>query len=169
MSFVDVLFSAKGRMRRRDYWIYSLSVTAAFFIAGYAVHAFIGTDDFISEITSAGTMSPTPFHYFMFVVQTLGQWPAICIMAKRWHDRNKSGWLALITTTVLLVLDYAPRVLWNLGLPVPVDGWFANMCSLFDTAIVIWIFVECGCLDGTKGPNKYGPSPKGIGVAEDVF
>jgi uncharacterized membrane protein YhaH (DUF805 family) len=26
----------------------------------------------------------------------------------------------------------------------------------------IWSLVETGFLDGTQGPNKYGPSPKGI-------
>ncbi|HEY2708359.1 MAG TPA: DUF805 domain-containing protein [Caulobacteraceae bacterium] len=26
----------------------------------------------------------------------------------------------------------------------------------------IWSLVECGFLDGTPGPNKYGPSPKGL-------
>lgn len=33
----------------------------------------------------------------------------------------------------------------------------------------IWTLIECGFLDGTPGPNKYGPSPKGIGSAEKVF
>jgi uncharacterized membrane protein YhaH (DUF805 family) len=27
----------------------------------------------------------------------------------------------------------------------------------------LWLFVELGFLDGTPGPNKYGPSPKGSG------
>jgi uncharacterized membrane protein YhaH (DUF805 family) len=26
----------------------------------------------------------------------------------------------------------------------------------------IWTLVECGFLDGTPGPNRFGPSPKGI-------
>ena len=35
---------------------------------------------------------------------------------------------------------------------------------------VIWVLIDCGILDGTKGPNKYGPSPKGVGAqVEDVF
>jgi uncharacterized membrane protein YhaH (DUF805 family) len=27
----------------------------------------------------------------------------------------------------------------------------------------LWTFVECGCLDGTPGSNRFGPSPKGFG------
>jgi uncharacterized membrane protein YhaH (DUF805 family) len=30
--------------------------------------------------------------------------------------------------------------------------------------VQIWVLVELGFLDGTPGPNKYGPSPKGIGA-----
>jgi uncharacterized membrane protein YhaH (DUF805 family) len=26
----------------------------------------------------------------------------------------------------------------------------------------LWTLVECGFLDGTPGPNRFGPSPKGI-------
>ena len=27
----------------------------------------------------------------------------------------------------------------------------------------IWLLIDLGFLDGTPGPNKYGPSPKGLG------
>jgi uncharacterized membrane protein YhaH (DUF805 family) len=27
----------------------------------------------------------------------------------------------------------------------------------------IWALVECGFLNGTQGPNRFGPSPKGVG------
>ena len=33
---------------------------------------------------------------------------------------------------------------------VPILGW-------------IWGFIELGILDGTPGPNRFGPSPKGLG------
>jgi len=26
----------------------------------------------------------------------------------------------------------------------------------------LWTLIECGFLDGTPGPNKFGPSPKGL-------
>lgn len=29
----------------------------------------------------------------------------------------------------------------------------------------LWQFVECGVLDGTPGPNRFGDSPKGLGAA----
>src|SRR5438105_1604639 len=40
--------------------------------------------------------------------------------------------------------------LWMVLAFIPVIGW-------------IWWLVELGLLDGTPGPNSYGPSPKGVG------
>ena len=51
------------------------------------------------------------------------------MLARRWHDRDKSGWWTLI------------------GL-IPVVG-------------AIWILVECGCLKGSDGPNRFGADPLG--------
>jgi uncharacterized membrane protein YhaH (DUF805 family) len=52
---------------------------------------------------------------------------SLAVFAKRWHDRDKSGW-------------------WSLILLVPFIG-------------SIWALVECGCLPGTEGPNRYGADP----------
>jgi uncharacterized membrane protein YhaH (DUF805 family) len=39
---------------------------------------------------------------------------------------------------------------WVLIFMIPIVGW-------------IWGLIELGFLDGTQGPNRFGPSPKGIG------
>ncbi|MGH6958334.1 MAG: DUF805 domain-containing protein [Caulobacteraceae bacterium] len=39
---------------------------------------------------------------------------------------------------------------WLLITLIPVLGW-------------LWVLIECGFLDGTPGPNRFGPSPKGLG------
>lgn len=53
---------------------------------------------------------------------------------KRLHDRDKSGWWLLAMYAACLTLIGA-----------------------------LWPLIELGFLDGTPGPNKYGPSPKGVG------
>ena len=54
-------------------------------------------------------------------------WISFAGIAKRFHDRGKSGHMAWIAF-------------------IPYVGG-------------IWILVECGCLQGTVGPNQYGPDP----------
>jgi len=44
-----------------------------------------------------------------------------------------------------------------------------GLSALITLGLGIWILIECGCLDGTQGPNRYGPSPKGIHGSADVF
>ncbi len=41
------------------------------------------------------------------------------------------------------------------------SGWFV-LINLIPIVGFFWTLIECGFLDGTQGPNRYGPSPKGI-------
>ena len=73
--------------------------------------------------------------------------PILAIGNKRCHDRDKSGWWYLG---------------WTVGGLIPYVG----------VLISLWALIELGFLDGTQGPNRYGPSPKGIGGGSkltDVF
>jgi uncharacterized membrane protein YhaH (DUF805 family) len=66
-------------------------------------------------------------------------WIALALGVKRCHDRNKSGW------------------------------WLAIFMVVSITGIgALWPLIELGFLDGTQGPNQYGPSPKGIVGPEAV-
>jgi len=72
------------------------------------------------------------------------------------------GPLVLVGQLLLLVL------LWP-ALAVQVKRWHDRdksgwwvLISLIPLIGFIWVIVECGILDGTPGPNKFGPSPKGV-------
>jgi uncharacterized membrane protein YhaH (DUF805 family) len=43
------------------------------------------------------------------------------------------------------------------------SGWWV-LISLIPVVGVVWIFVECGCLRGTGGENRYGPDPLGLRI-----
>jgi uncharacterized membrane protein YhaH (DUF805 family) len=114
----QILFSFKGRIRRSNYWIYSIGITVAAFVAMFvlgAVLGFVGGNESILNI-------------FALVLYIPLIWCSLAIQVKRWHDRNKSGWWVLITL-------------------IPLIG-------------AIWALIENGFLEGTPGPNDYGPSPK---------
>jgi uncharacterized membrane protein YhaH (DUF805 family) len=70
------------------------------------------------------------------------------------------GWILTLAAYVALV--------W-VGLALQVKRWHDRDKSWTWVFIAfvpfigaIWSLVECGFLDGTPGPNKYGPSPKGL-------
>ncbi len=69
-----------------------------------------------------------------WVVELALLWPSLANSVKRCHDRNKSGW-------------------WLI----------AYYLACFTIIGALWPLIELGFLDGTQGPNRFGPSPKGIG------
>lgn len=129
----SVLFSTKGRIRRSQYWAWSLGISFSWIVLFFIVMAFDG--GFTQEASQATPSLMTGL--YMLVSYPLLIWTSVCIVAKRWHDRDKSAWMMLIAF-------------------IPIVGG-------------IWALIECGFLDGTQGPNQYGPSPKGIGTAETIF
>jgi uncharacterized membrane protein YhaH (DUF805 family) len=72
-----------------------------------------------------------------------------------------SGVLSMIGYLLLAVL------IWP-ALAIQIKRWHDRDKSGWWVLIVlipligpIWMLIECGILDGTPGPNRFGPSPKG--------
>lgn len=131
MGFVPALFGFTGRMRRRDFWFYTVLSHLGLFVL------FL-IDIIVPQLVFPAIPAPdrAPFNgqaeigitALFLVTLALMAWMAAALLAKRLHDRGKPGWLALAAL-------------------VPVLGW-------------VWLFVECGCLDGMPESNRYGASPK---------
>jgi uncharacterized membrane protein YhaH (DUF805 family) len=81
---------------------------------------------------------------------------SIAVGVKRLHDRNKSGWY-------LLLFYFLPCTLAALsvliGAFVEDSTIIATVLALLAFALVVWAFIEMGCLRGTVGVNRYGPDP----------
>ena len=58
------------------------------------------------------------------------------------HDRDTSGWWLPLVILVALNVD----LYWD----NPYVDWL----------VLLILFIVLGCLEGTVGPNKYGPDPK---------
>ena len=83
MSIWSILFSYKGRISRRTYWCGIAMRALAFFIC-------IAVVFFSSDTVSFIVTGP------LVLLFLLAFYVAIPITVKRWHDRDKSGWWALI-------------------------------------------------------------------------
>ena len=165
------LFSARGRMRRRDWWLWRIGLALAYLISLGLMHRFFGTTTFKGDLDFKGWPS-TPFHDWLIFLLTIGQWPLVCVDAKRWHDRTRPGWLAGIGLAISLPQTLSSHVSGDLTgfLPKFAEGAALAVCGFASLAFGIWMLVDCGILDGTQGPNPYGPSPKGVGAQpEDIF
>lgn len=88
LSVKQVLFSFSGRINRAKYWGYSIVSNIGFFAAFFAIGSIFSGDPETGISAIGGILMVIlyiPFVWIMFAIQ-----------AKRWHDRDKSGWWILI-------------------------------------------------------------------------
>lgn len=85
--------------------------------------------------------------------------PNLAVTIRRLHDSNRTGWWLLIpvllySMCILLVVIAvsAPSAAIGLGVAAGLVGMLAGLSWL---VLLVFMF-----LDGTKGPNQFGPSPK---------
>jgi uncharacterized membrane protein YhaH (DUF805 family) len=80
---------------------------------------------------------------------------SIFVAIKRLHDREKSGWWLLLFYIAPGVLAGIGGVTWMFAVmgEAAGAGGIAFVFLAAAAAILIWGFVEFGCLRGTVGPN----------------
>jgi uncharacterized membrane protein YhaH (DUF805 family) len=156
MSHGWMLFGFDGRLSRKPYWIGSIEVLiAAMLVVGgvAAVLSFTGQAATPEELLRLA-------HPWLAGVGLILAYPAAALLAKRLHDRNRTGWLA----GLLLV-------------PLEVETWLDPAGSVAQTRLIyaiylaasamtivvgVWFLVELGFLRGTVGNNRYGPDPLAV-------
>jgi uncharacterized membrane protein YhaH (DUF805 family) len=129
----QLMFGTAGRIPRMHYWIGQICVIVVDQVIIQSDKALIGVQKSI-----AASATPSLAMMLFFLVLSLAS----------------LGLLALtIWAGFALVVkrwhDRGRSWAWALLGFVPIVGW-------------LWQGIECGFLEGTLGPNEYGPSPKGI-------
>lgn len=82
----QLFFSFKGRVSRREFWLYGVLALIGLALLG---HALLG-------------IARVPPHRADMIVNLLLVWPALAVSVKRWHDRDKSGaWVLLNLVPVI--------------------------------------------------------------------
>src|SRR3954452_13488776 len=80
MDFKTFYFSFDGRIGRQDFWLrYVLPYLGMIFV----IVLIEGINENVGQTVS-----------LIFSLAII--WPSLAVIAKRWHDRNKSGWWILI-------------------------------------------------------------------------
>jgi len=169
MPLKDLLFGFEGRIRRRDWWIWSI-VTGVVYLVVYDLSAaLIGLDAYMITRGGQNAVLGNPVlpltHSLVLTLAFL--WPQTALAAKRAHDRADSAWLAVIATIASSALSYWPFETYALsGSALDNGDLFGGaglISGLIILAVSLYLLVVLGFLDGTRGPNRFGRSPKGIG------
>ncbi|MDE2383884.1 MAG: DUF805 domain-containing protein [Alphaproteobacteria bacterium] len=90
----------------------------------------------------------------------------LALHARRFHDRNMSGWW----NAILLLLGWLPILLQIMGVAENLELDASGFCRAVPTPIktlqvwltmvpVLWLSIELYLRRGTQGPNRFGPDP----------
>jgi uncharacterized membrane protein YhaH (DUF805 family) len=118
MDWKYLLTSFEGRINRAKFWA-AIGVFIVIGIIGLILDSILGTRVTLASGGQIGIIG--------IIISLASIYFAFAVYAKRWHDRDKSGW-------------------WSLIVLIPIIGG-------------IWMLVELGILEGTRGANQYGPDP----------
>jgi uncharacterized membrane protein YhaH (DUF805 family) len=123
-----------GRARRKEFWLFMLLMIVVSVVAT-TIDSMLGMNGLILGVYGPLTL----------IVALALLTPQLSVSVRRLHDTNRSGaWVLLgFVPIVTMIVSY------QTGLAV------LNLLALV-AFVLIYFFV----LDGTKGPNQYGPDPK---------
>jgi uncharacterized membrane protein YhaH (DUF805 family) len=129
MNWRVLFFDFDGRASRRQFWIGTLLLVV---VAAIPIPILRYGFDVPS--------SQWPLYNLPWAL-LLG-YPAMAVLIKRMHDRDRSGWWA------------APSY------PLHIAGVLKpDWLEYPQLAFSLWILWECGCRRGTAGPNRFGDDP----------
>ena len=147
VNIPQLLFSFKGRINRKLFWI---SIIFSWVAIGIAYALFLSIPTLIPEMNRTISI---PLIIVLIALPLVFVYTQMAITAKRLHDTNRSAWL-LCWIGVTNIIHFG-----KLG------GNFRS--SIFDIimiAIVLYFIVTCGFFKGDPEPNKYGNPPKQLTV-----
>lgn len=165
-----------GRSRRLEYWLFALFQVLLY--VGLFVLCFgMGINAFRSDGVGLGAvLGLGAFILIFFVIWLALLVPSLAVAVRRLHDTGRSGWwfggyfllsfgLNIVSGAAMTTLASGARspeeMMRTVGIVSGVGG-----IAILGYGLLLLVFF---CLDGTPGPNRYGPDPKGRADAGNVF
>lgn len=151
-----------GRSRRMEFWMWQLFQIIIYFVVLVLAMVMGGGAMMSGDPTALAAAGGG----MVIIMALYGLWwlavivPSIAVAVRRLHDTNRTGWWVLAPLAPYLVMILAGMMAVSSPDMAGVAGILAliSMIAVFALAITLLVFYV---LEGTRGPNKYGPDPKG--------
>lgn len=150
-----------GRSRRMEYWMWALFQVLVYFAVVILMMLFGGAAILSGDpnaMMSAGFgMVMILILYILIALAFLI--PSLAVSVRRLHDTDRSGWWILAPVAPYIVMIFAGAMLTASPDLAMIAGGLAlvSMLAVLALSVTVFIFMV---LEGTRGPNKYGPDPK---------
>jgi uncharacterized membrane protein YhaH (DUF805 family) len=166
-----------GRSRRMEYWmwqVFKLIVGCVFLILflvlfGSAFASFGQTKDPNELIAAGAGVVLLSMAYMIFVLAIFI--PDIAVTIRRLHDSNRSGWWilgpiipyfgGLILAGVTAGAGAGMQPGDEVGTGLVATGGIIGLVAVLIALVMALVLIVFMFLDGTPGPNRFGPDPKG--------
>ena len=170
-----------GRSRRMEFWMWQVfkflvgSVFMVIFMVVFgAAFASIGSKDpnqidTSQLIAASGAVLVIWMIYMLFCLAILI--PDIAVGVRRLHDTNRSGWWLLAPIASYFIGIMMVVATAGIGASMATDdqvgtgllatGGIIGLVVMLVTLGLVLTLLVFWFLDGTPGPNRYGPDPKG--------
>jgi uncharacterized membrane protein YhaH (DUF805 family) len=160
-----------GRSRRMEFWmwqlfqviIYVVVVVLAMALGGGAMMMMGNGGDPSSLVAAGGAMMIIILLYCLYCLAVLI--PSIAVAVRRLHDTNRTGWWVLAPLAPYLVMFVAGMMAASSPDMAGVASLIALVSGLAVIALGLTLLVFY-FLEGTKGPNQYGPDPKALDAGQ---
>ena len=162
-----------GRSRRMEFWmwqlfqliVYVVVVVLAMALGGGAMMMMGRGGDPSAVMAAGGTVMIIMLVYGLYCLAVLI--PSIAVAVRRLHDTDRTGWWVLAPLAPYLLMIVAGMMAASSPDSAVMAGGLAlvSMIAVLVLALVLLIFYF---LEGTRGPNRFGPDPKG-GTDAQVF
>ena len=104
MDWKNLYLSMDGRINRQPFWLGVVVLVVVIWILEFILFAAFGVSMIPSvdpgadpaAAAAAASAMVGKMAVPLIILTLLILWPYICLYAKRWHDRDKSGWWTLI-------------------------------------------------------------------------
>lgn len=151
-----------GRSRRMEFWmwqLFQLLVYVGVIILTMLVGggAMMGGDP-TAMMAAGGGIIVIMLIYLIYCLAVIV--PSIAVAVRRLHDTERTGWWVLAPLAPYLVMILAGMMVMGSPDSAGVAGVLA-LVSLLAVIVLALVLLVFYFLEGTKGPNKYGPDPKG--------
>jgi uncharacterized membrane protein YhaH (DUF805 family) len=140
--------SFNGRINRAPYWLGAIILAVVMLTISLVVGALLGVSIMAPDFR---------FKLISLVLAVLVLYPAVALMVKRLHDRDRPAWLAGLFVAPGLIKSVTD-VIGVTGNPLA-PNMLDLLLGVLAPVIAIWAFVELGCLRGSVGNNQHGPDP----------
>lgn len=159
-----------GRSRRMEYWMWIvfqviiyIGVVMLMMIFGGGAMMMMG--DPSSAMAAGGIAMIIMGLYAIWELAVLI--PSIAVAVRRLHDTNRSGWwvLAPVVPYFIALFTMFGAAASGSQSGFAAGGIIGMLCILAALVLGLTVLVFM-FLEGTKGPNKYGPDPKGADTGQ---